>query len=186
MHDTIHISRIRLILVSAMMIFMVHLQSAEADAAALGPAANAVPSAELVGKGRMTYLGFKVFDAELYAPGGSFSASKPFALKLTYLRNFKGQAITESSIKEIKRQGGASAKQLSSWEKQMTAIFPNVSPGQSITGVRNAAGHTVFYLGSRKIGTIKDRAFTQRFFSIWLGNNTRSPRLRAKLVGAGA
>jgi len=152
----------------------------------IGSAARSVPSAELVGKGRMTYLGFKVFDAELYAPKGVYSASSPFALKLTYLRNFKGTAITDSSIKEIKRQGGASAAQLASWEKQMNAIFPNVSAGQSIIGVRTANGSSVFYRGNRKIGTISDPAFTKKFFSIWLGNNTRNPGLRARLVGAGS
>ncbi|MET1411901.1 chalcone isomerase family protein [Roseibium sp. HPY-6] len=157
--------------------------SARAD---IGPAASSVPSAQLVGKGRMTYLGFKVFDAQLYAPNGAYKASGPFALKLTYLRNFKGKAITESTVKEIKRQGGASASKLASWEKQMLSIFPNVSPGQSITGVRTAKGNTVFYYGGRKIGAINDPAFTKRFFAIWLGNNTRNPGLRAKLVGAGA
>ncbi|MEM9632607.1 MAG: chalcone isomerase family protein [Pseudomonadota bacterium] len=152
----------------------------------IGPAGRSVPSAELVGKGRMTYLGFKVFDAELYAPKGSYSSSAPFALKLTYLRNFKGKKIAESSVDEIKRQGGVSQQQLDAWGKKMQAIFPNVSAGQSITGVRTANGSSVFYLGSRKIGTISDPAFTKRFFAIWLGNNTRNPRLRAKLVGAGS
>ena len=66
----------------------------------LGSAARLLPSAELVGKGRMTFLGFKVFDAELYAPQGTYSPSAPFALKLTYLRTFKGKQIAESSVKE--------------------------------------------------------------------------------------
>lgn len=160
--------------------------SATHAAADLRPAARSVPAAELVGKGRMTYLGFKVFDAELYAPNGAYNASGQFALKLTYLRNFKGKDIVDSTVKEIKRQGGVSKAQLSSWEKQITAIFPNVSPGQSLTGVRTSKGNTVFYSGSRKIGTISDPAFTKKFFNIWLGNNTRNPGLRTKLVGAGS
>lgn len=152
----------------------------------LSAAARSVPSAELVGKGRMTYLGFKIFDAELYAPGGTYSASAPFALKLTYLRNFKGKAIAESSIDEIRRQGGVSAGQLSRWEKQMRAIFPNVARGQSLTGVRASNGSTVFYSGNRKLGTIADPAFTRKFFAIWLGSNTRNPQLRARLTGTGS
>ncbi|MES0880681.1 chalcone isomerase family protein [Roseibium sp. SCP14] len=158
-------------------------QPAKAD---IDPAFRSVPSAELVGKGRMTYLGFKIFDAELYAPKGTYSSSAPFALKLTYLRKFKGRKIAESSVDEIRRQGGVSRKQLEAWGKKMQAIFPNVSAGQSITGVRTANGSSVFYLGSRKIGSISDPAFTRRFFAIWLGNNTRNPGLRAKLVGAGS
>lgn len=157
---------------------------ATAARADLAAAARAVPSAELVGKGRMTYLGFKVFDAELYAPGGTYRASNPFALKLTYLRNFKGKDIAESSVKEIRRQGAVSAAQLDGWEKQMQAIFPNVSKGQSITGVRMSNGSTVFYAGNRKLGAIADPAFTRKFFAIWLGDRTRNPQLKARLVGA--
>ena len=46
-------------------------------------------------------------------------------------------------------------------------------------------GHAVFFLDGRKIGTIADRAFTRRFFDIWLGRNTSRPGLRRKLLGAG-
>lgn len=155
------------------------LVTARAD---LGVAANYVPSASLVGEGRLTFLGFKIFDAELYAPGGTYSPSKPFALRLTYLRNFKGSAIAKRSADEM-RKLGASEGQLAKWTRQMEAIFPNVSAGQSITGVRTSSGNAAFYLGNRKIGTISDPAFTRRFFSIWLGNRTGNPELRAKLVG---
>lgn len=152
----------------------------------LGSAARLLPSAELVGKGRMTFLGFKVFDAELYAPQGNYRPSAPFALKLTYLRTFKGKQIAESSVKEIRRQGGVSDAQLAKWRAQMEALFPNVTSGQSITGVRTNSGQAEFYLGNQKLGTIADPAFTRKFFAIWLGNNTRDPQLRAKLVGSGS
>ncbi|MFN3133217.1 chalcone isomerase family protein [Roseibium sp.] len=156
--------------------------AAQAD---LGAAAKSVPSASLVGEGRMKFLGFNVFDAQLYAPNGVYSSSNPFALRLTYLRNFKGKAIAEKSAEEMAKQGVSKA-QLGGWTKQMTAIFPNVSSGQSITGVRTASGSSVFYLGNKEIGTIADPAFTKHFFDIWLGSNTQNPRLRAKLVGAGS
>lgn len=168
--------------ISVILAFAAGLSPAKAD---LGTAASSVPSASLVGKGRMTYLGFRVFDAELYAPGGKYSPSRPFALKLTYLRNFTGTDIAKSSEQEMRKQGASNAK-LATWRKQMDRIFPNVSKGQSITGVRTVSGSTVFYKGNRKIGSISDPGFTKSFFSIWLGNKTRNPGLRAKLVGAGA
>ncbi|MHA7777077.1 chalcone isomerase family protein [Roseibium sp. M-1] len=149
-----------------------------------GTTISALPAAERVGAGRMTFLGFKVFDAELFAPGGTYNPSAPFALRLTYLRSFKGQEIADSSVKEIRRQGGVSDSQLANWRRQMEALFPDVRPGQSITGVRTAGGRSEFYLGDRKLGTIADPAFTKKFFAIWLGGNTRDPQLRAKLVGA--
>jgi len=155
---------------------------AQAD---IGTIAKMVPSASLVGKGRLTVLGFKVFDAALYAPDGAYSPARPFALKLTYLRNFKGSAISGRSAEEMRKQG-ASQRQLDKWTGQMSAIFPDVKAGQSITGIRTSAGQAVFFLGRRKIGTISDPAFAKRFFAIWLGNQTANPRLRAQLVGSGA
>lgn len=143
-----------------------------------------VPSAELVGKGRMTYLGFRLFDAELYAPEGTYRASAPFALKLTYLRAFKSEDIVESSLKEIRRQGGASAGQLDRWETEMRNLFPDVAKGQSITGVRTQQGEAEFYLNGRKLGSIGDADFSRKFFAIWLGRQTRNPQLRAALTGS--
>ena len=94
-------------ILSLVCFFLAFAGMAAAPAAAdIGPAARTVPAAELVGKGRMTYLGFKVFDAELYAPNGVYSASGPFALKLKYLRNFKGKAITESSVRQGNEASG--------------------------------------------------------------------------------
>lgn len=156
-------------------------RTAAADA---GPAARLVPSAELVGQGRMTYFGFRVFDAELYAPQGRYSPSKPFALKLTYLRNFKGSDIAKRSVDEMRRQGLRDEAKLKQWGDQMRAIFPDVAQGASITGVRDASGKAVFYKDGRQIGTINDADFSRRFFAIWLGDNTANPSLQASLTGS--
>ncbi|TYC55869.1 hypothetical protein FMN50_12025 [Rhodobacterales bacterium] len=166
-------------------LFLTAAGSAPSALAASGVVASAVPSAELVGKGRMSFLGFSIFDAELYAPDGTFRPARPFALKLTYLRDFKSSDIVESSVKEMRRQG-VSGAQLNAWSKQMARVFPNVSAGQSITGVRTAGGSATFYLDGRKLGTISSPGFTDRFFAIWLGNNTRNPQLRAQLIGRGS
>jgi hypothetical protein len=149
----------------------------------IGVAAKLVPSAELVGKGRMTYFGFKVFDAALYAPDGKYTATSTYALKLTYLRNLKGKAIAERSVKEMRRQGYRDEAKLAEWLTEMESIFPNVSNGSSIIGVRDSSGHAVFFKNGRRLGSIKDSGFTRRFFAIWLGRNTKDPSLRAKLIG---
>lgn len=155
-----------------------------AAANGLGAAASLVPNAKLVGEGRLRMLGFKIFDAALYAPAGTYSRTRPFALKLTYLRNFKGKRIAERSADEMKRMGVRDNARLVSWTRQMTAIFPDVSAGSSITGVRDARGRAVFFRGGRKLGTISDAGFADRFFAIWLGPGTNDPALRARLIGA--
>ena len=65
----------------------------------------------------------------------------------------------------------------------MDAIFPNVKAGQTITGVRTKGGLTEFHFQGRKIGTISDPDYTRVFFDIWLGDSTKNPSLRARLVG---
>ncbi|MBO6757467.1 MAG: chalcone isomerase family protein [Roseibium sp.] len=168
---------------AALLVLVVSMTSLPAHAD-LGAAARSVPAAELVGQGRLTFLGFRVFDAELFAPNGRYDPSEPFALKLTYLRNFTGAAIASETVKQMRRQGYSNTAKLADWEQRLSAMFPNVRRGESITGVRTSSGVTDLYYGNRKIGTIRDSEFTRRFFSIWLGSNTKNPSLRARLVGA--
>ncbi|WP_417686400.1 chalcone isomerase family protein [Roseibium sp.] len=178
---TIDLRRLAILLLAVACLLAIYPAFARAD---IGPAGRVVPSAALVGEGRLTFLGFRIFDAELYAPAGTYSPDKPFALKLTYLRAFTGKAIAEQTAKEMKRQGMKDGERLDRWIGQLEAILPNVSKGQSITGVRDATGNTVLYAGNRKLGTIRDTEFTRRFFGIWLGRNTNDQGLRNKLVGA--
>ncbi|GGZ34408.1 hypothetical protein GCM10011273_21050 [Asticcacaulis endophyticus] len=141
-----------------------------------------VPEARKVGAGRYSHLGFDIFDATLYAPQSRYNAAGPFALKLEYLRNIKGKTITDNSVKEIQKQG-VSADKLNRWRDQMAAIFPDVAKGASITGIRDASGHALFYSGDKLIGTIKDAEFSRAFFNIWLG--PKAPQtFRDKLLGA--
>jgi hypothetical protein len=145
--------------------------------------ATVLPKAQKIGSGRYSTLGISVFDATLYAPGAKYAANAPFALRLEYLRTFKGKLIVDYSVKEIRKQGFDDAAKLSAWEARMTEIFPNVAKGSNIVGLRTAAGHAQFFHNGRDIGTVKDEAFTRYFFNIWLGPKSSSPGLRQKLLG---
>ncbi len=145
-----------------------------------------LPGAQKVGAGRMTYLTLPVFDATLYAPGGVYAASKPFALKLSYLRNLKGRDIARSSVEQMRRQGAHSETQLAVWGRTMAGIFPDVTKGTTLTGVRHGDGSTSFYREGKVIGRVYDPAFGRAFFDIWLGAKTSQPALRKQLLGGGA
>lgn len=136
-----------------------------------------------VGKARLTMYFFKVYDATLYAPSGHWQESQPFALNLHYLRDFKGSEITRRSLEEIRAQGYRNEARLTDWSAKLMAIIPDVSAGAEITGVRDSAGNTTFFLGDRKLGMVADPEFTQHFFDIWLGLKTSQPILRRKLIG---
>ena len=142
-----------------------------------------VPKAQKVGAGRLEFLFWSVYDATLYAPGGTFSPQRPFALRLDYLIPLSGVDIADRSIEEMKKQGANDEAQLAAWRQQMAAIFPDVDSGVALTGVRDGMGHTHFYRNDTAIGSIKDPNFTARFFGIWLDANSSEPKLRQQLLG---
>ena len=142
-----------------------------------------VPSAKKVGEDRLSYLLWDIYDASLYSPNGVFSKDQPFALKLDYLRWLKGIRIAERSAKEIREQGFDNEEKLSRWLDQMIDIFPSVEEGDTITGIRNKNGHAVFYLNDQRIGVVKDKEFTEKFFGIWLSAKTSEPGMRRELLG---
>ena len=144
-----------------------------------------VPNAQKVGSGHLSVMFIPVFDATLYAPQGHFSESAPYALRLDYLHSFKGSEIAKNGVDEMRKQGVATAS-LKTWGDKMAAIFPNVSPGSALIGVRDASGHAIFFNKSgQQIGAVQDPAFSQHFFAIWLGAKSSQPALRKKLLGQG-
>jgi hypothetical protein len=142
-----------------------------------------VPQAGKVGDGVLTYLFWDVYKATLYAPGSAWRPDAPFALTLSYMRDLKGRDIAERTITEIRDQGFADEAKLSDWSARLTALFPDVGDGDSLTAIRDAAGRTLFYGGSKQIGAIDDPAFGRCFFDIWLGEKTSEPKLRRTLLG---
>jgi len=96
----------------------------------------------------MRFWGFEVYQASLWVtPGFSAAgyAQSPFALELTYLRDFKGADIAKRSIAEMRRQAPLSSAQESAWETQMRTLFPDVKIGDRITGVHQPGLGAVFW-----------------------------------------
>lgn len=136
-----------------------------------------------VGEGRLSVLMWDVYDATLYAPQGTWQQDKPFALKLSYLRDIEGKKIADRSIEEMRDQGENDEIKLAAWHTQMRRIFPNVTDQTSITGIYTMSGSTIFYANTQEIGRIQDPTFSRAFFNIWLSQDTSAPALRAKLLG---
>lgn len=138
------------------------------------------------GSGRFTWFGLHIYDARLYVPERGIDisdlASQRFALELAYARRLGGSAIAERSRDEIEKLKLGSEEQLAEWLLQMKKIFPDVTAGQTLTGVHLAGGATRFYFDGRFIGAIDDPAFGRAFFAIWLDPKTSAPRLRTELL----
>lgn len=147
------------------------------------PITQLIPKAQKRGEGKMTYLFWDVYTAELYTPNGEWKGEPPYALSLTYLRDFKGVDIAKRSVKEMKEQGFDDQQKLGEWEALMSELFPNVSKGTELSGIFLENGQTSFFSEGEKLGTVEDSDFGQRFFSIWLSDKTSEPALRKQLIG---
>ncbi len=158
---------------------------------ALPPAVLAQAAAELVpmGRGRLTYWGFEVYEAALWAPRGSRAtsfASQPFVLELTYLRNFSGDDISRVSLKEMRRHGDITAAQGERWQAQLAAALPDVRRGDRLAGVYRPGQGATFFHNGRLAGEVADPQFARLFFAIWLGEATSAPDLRQALLAGAA
>ena len=103
-----------------------------------------LPQARLVGTGTFTWFGFHAYDGALFAADGAYQDGRPFALELTYARDFTGNAIARRSIDEIRKLGVASDAELASWLIVLKALFPDIRKGDRLAGVMTAYGTTQF------------------------------------------
>lgn len=145
--------------------------------------------ARLSGGGRFTWFGLTIYEAQLWVgPRGlvpSRFSELPFALELKYARALNGQAIAESSAREMAALELGTEAQRSRWLAQMQRIFPDVRANDRITGLHSPGQSARFVLNDSPIGDIPDPAFSGAFFAIWLDPRTRASELRdALLVGS--
>jgi hypothetical protein len=145
-----------------------------------------VTGARLLGGGTLRFMGLRVYDARLWvgaaAPAADWQAV-PFALELQYLRSLKGSAIAERSLKEMERQGEIGAVDGERWLGNMQQIFPDVKPGDRITGVNLPGVGARFFHNGQPRGELREVAFARLFFGIWLSPRTSEPALREHLLG---
>lgn len=100
-----------------------------------------IPEAEEVGEARLKIMFWKIYDAKLVASKGQWQANSPFALSLTYLRDFDGEDIASRSVDEMRDIGYEDEVELAKWYEQMRSVFPNVKEGENITGVLDTKKH---------------------------------------------
>ena len=149
---------------------------------------SALPQSRLIGKGRLTFWGFQVYDARLWAlpsfkPEGL--STQPFALELAYLRGFDNKDVAERSVTEMRRSATITDAQAKIWIDEMMRVLPDVKAGDRIMGVHRPGLGAQFLMNGKPTGEIRDAEFARLFFGIWLSPKTSEPKLRAALL-AGA
>ena len=148
----------------------------------------ALPQHRLIGKGRLTVWGFQVYDARLWGlPGFKPESlnSQPFALELSYLRDFTSKDIAERSITEMRRSAAFSEDQAKIWINEMLRVIPDIKKGDRVMGIHRPGTGAQLLVNGKSSGEIRDAEFARLFFGIWLSPKTSEPKVRAALL-AGA
>ncbi|MES2190020.1 MAG: chalcone isomerase family protein [Pseudomonadota bacterium] len=174
-------------------------QTAEAPGTATAPAMapedmraelkDVLPDYRLIGKQRLTYWGFQVYDARLWALPGFRKdniASQPFALELAYLRDFDAIDVAERSIIEMRRSAAISEVQAKSWIAEMVRVYPDFKKGDRVTGINKPGTGAAYLVNGKSTGEIRDVEFARLFFGIWLSPKTSEPKLRSALLAGAA
>lgn len=143
--------------------------------------------AHLQGRGRLRFLGLHVYDIRLWTtePGlpPEAWAQRPLALEIEYARSFAARAIAQRSLDEMRRAGPLPPDLAERWLRALEQVFPDVKPGDRLTGVQRTEGVTRFFHNGQSRGEVRDAEFTRRFFGIWLGDSSSEPALRDALLG---
>jgi hypothetical protein len=160
--------------------------AARAQQAAPAEVAAEWPQARQLGGGRLRFMGLRVYDARLWAPGPLGAddwAARPFALELVYARSLQGASIASRSLAEMRRQSPFDDRTSARWLAAMTAAFPDVKDGDRLTGLhRPGDGARIFHNGALQ-AEWRDTVFARQFFGIWLAPQTSDPALREALLG---
>ncbi|MEB0138998.1 MULTISPECIES: chalcone isomerase family protein [unclassified Undibacterium] len=145
-----------------------------------------LPYATLRGSGSFRWFGLLIYEATLYDKADkrdtNASNENGLALDLHYARALDGKKIAAASIEQIERLGRGSATQRQRWLEQMRALFPDVESGTHLTGIFVPGTAARFYRDGTWLGEIRDAAFADAFFAIWLAPNTSAPALRTQLL----
>ena len=139
-----------------------------------------------VGKGRLTWLGFGIYEAGLWTPDGrfeDFEPGQPVALSLSYQRGFSRAQLIEITTGEWSRLGLASEAQREAWSRMLEGLWKDVRKGDNMTAVVVPGSETRFYDATGLVGRVEDPAFGPAYLRIWLDQRSAVADLRVALLG---
>lgn len=142
----------------------------------------------LVGQGKLRWFGLEVYHASLHAPSAAAAHAwdaEPVALKIVYQRSITAAQLLEATQTEWERLGQVESAAAARWLADLSGIWPDVAPGDSITTVVTPSRVTEFFHNGQFRGAVTDPAFGSALLAIWLDPNARHDRLREALLGLG-
>lgn len=143
------------------------------------------PQAQLRGHTTLRFWGMALYEARLWTDP-AFTLARfdqhPFALELAYRKAFKGRQIAQRSLSEMRRQSDFAPQWADAWAARLQALFPDVEPGDRITGIHLPGVGVRFLHNGRLLGEVADPLFARLFFGIWLSAQTSEPEMRCALA----
>jgi len=134
------------------------------------------------GEADYSFLWMDVYHIALWTDAAEWKPNSPYAISITYRMNFTSDELLERTCDEMQRHVSNGKELCLGMSETLTRAMPDVQKGDRITAVHGAEGETRFYKNGSPTGVINDRAFSDTFFAIWLGENTSDTSLRAKLL----
>jgi len=135
------------------------------------------------GTGSLRVLLMKAYDATLWTDAAQWSMNSPFAISLKYHFNCSGSDIVDRAIEEIKNSSpNIGAATLAHYRSLIASLLPGAKNGDEMTGLYTPDGTVRFFQNGQKTGEVKDQAFAQAFFGMWLSPQTSEPDIRAGLL----
>ncbi|MBP1316883.1 chalcone isomerase family protein [Herbaspirillum huttiense F1] len=140
---------------------------------------------QTVGSGTMTWLGFRIYQATLWAAQKPLDESQPFALQLDYKVKISRDKLASTSIEEIQRMSPApiAGPTLARWKSELNRAFVDVADGDELVGVYLPQRGMRLYDRDKMLAEIADPELARSFFNIWLGQPSRDESLRRRLLG---
>ena len=131
----------------------------------------------------MRRFGFTISTARLWTDGATFSDRAPYAIDLEYALDISAQDLVKTSIAEMRGLGYRDEAELARWSQAMARVFPDVRKADRLLGYEQPGDEARFYSGQGYLASIRDPAFVDAFFGIWLNDRTSAPKVRARLLG---
>jgi len=138
-----------------------------------------------IGRGTLKVFIWEVYDLTLLSETKSFSWQDRFVLEFDYKLELKKDEVIKASIKEMRHQRSINNQALAKWQKYLERGIEPVEKGTRAAVEWLPEGKIAFHYDDQAPVIIDDELFARSFISIWLGQETSKPELRAALLGRG-
>lgn len=144
---------------------------------------RALPGAGLAGEAEVRWLGFTLYQAALYTPGGDrFDWGTPFALSLTYQRGLSHDRLLHATMAELTRLEG-NRPDHPALRATLESCYRDVTPGDRFTALTEARDRVSLWFNGQRACMLEAERIRERFLGIWLSDAARLPSLSRQLRG---